>query len=363
MTEPGWTLVWALPNVTFDEPIEVSHVALVPWNDERLLSLSRHHSALEPFRSAFRNEFGTPIQPTFGMLRVDAPFSVKSLTAFGGFRDAVCVSTIVRGQALTLTSKRAQGIAYSDAFDVYPWRLGEQMDGRIFTQTPALIGFHVVEQLQPQSAPALGERSLRSSHIDHQLLKALLERWERCFVNGSEAIEDRRLFRSLEMARAASKTPGGVDATEHHAGRAVALWVSAFEILAHDGRHSDLKSVLSRLSAVQWLSPKLKVQDRKVTKQKIPTNLAGEIYGQLYKARNDFLHGNPVTAETLRLERCRKQVQWFAAPLFRLALTAFLDLRPHTTDDQNWVRYVARNRDQRLAEEAILLADAPAGGP
>ncbi len=66
-----------------------------------------------------------------------------------------------------------------------------------------------------------------------------------------------------------------------------------------------------------------------------------------------------MTAETLKLEKCRKQVQWFAAALFRLALTGFLDLHSDITDDQGWVRYAARTRDQRIAEEAILIADAP----
>ncbi len=245
---PGWTPVWAMPNVTLDEPIEASHAALVPCSDERLREIARRHSALGTFLSAFRDEFGTQIEPTMAMLREDVPASVKTVPAFGGFRDAVCVSAIVRGQGLTLTWKRAQGILHSDAFDFYPWSLSSQFSEHIVAVTPALHGTHDVGQLQAQSAPALGTRSLSSIHIDHPLLKALLARWERCFVSGSEAIEDRRLFRSLEMARAASKMPGGVDATEHHAGRAVALWVSAFEILAHDGRRAELKSVLSLLA-------------------------------------------------------------------------------------------------------------------
>jgi hypothetical protein len=365
MPDPGWTPVWAMPNVTLDEPIEASQAALVNCDDERLRSLARHYPVLETFRTAFRDEFGTSICPTIGMVREDAPQRVKTVTSFGSFRDVVCVSAIVRGQGVTLTTGRPQGIVHSDAFDIYPWFPGQQMDGRISASTPALHGMHVVSQLQPQAAPALGNRSLSSSHIDDPLLKALLARWERCFVSGWEAVEDRRLFRSLEMARAAAKMPGGVDATEHHAGRAVALWVSAFEILVHDGRHADLKSVLSLLGQVNWLAQRLKALDRKVNYRKgtIQTNFAGFIYGQLYKARNDFLHGNPVTPETLRLEKSRKQVQWFAASLFRLALAAFLDIRLlEPANDESWLRYAARTRDQRLAEEAILIADAPEDG-
>ena len=115
--------------------------------------------------------------------------------------------------------------------------------------------------------------------------------------------------------------PGGSDATEYDVGRAVALWVSAFEILAHDGNRADFPRVLSLLGRVQWLKPSLKVQDRQVKIRKgapIQTNLAGVIYERLYRARNDFLHGNPITDKTLRVEKCRKHVHWFAASLFRL---------------------------------------------
>jgi DNA invertase Pin-like site-specific DNA recombinase len=115
MTEPGWTLVWALPNVTFDEPIEVSHVALVPWNDERLLSLSRHHSALEPFRSAFRNEFGTPIQPTFGMLRVDAPGNLAE-TSISEFSSSIDEPTLP-----VANRRRTSGTEISSSFGKIDW--------------------------------------------------------------------------------------------------------------------------------------------------------------------------------------------------------------------------------------------------
>jgi hypothetical protein len=157
--------------------------------------------------------------------------------------------------------------------------------------------------------------------------------------------------------------PGGSDATEHDAGRAVALWVSAFEIVAHNGRHADFQRVLSLLSRVQWLSPKLKAQDR-VVRKGLQTNLAGVIYDRLNTARNHFLHGNPVSAETLTLEKCQKHAHLFAPSLFRMALTAFLDLRfseEVPTDAQGLGRHIAARMEftqaQRISEDAILLAD------
>ncbi len=65
-----------------------------------------------------------------------------------------------------------------------------------------------------------------------------------------------------------------------------------------------------------------------------------------------------MTPETLRLEKCRKQVHWFAASLFRLALTAFLDLRlSGPADDRDGKRFDRNAYEQRLSEDAILIAD------
>jgi hypothetical protein len=144
------------------------------------------------------------------------------------------------------------------------------------------------------------------------------------------------------------------------------LWVSAFEILTYKGKgRSAKKVVLSQLGRVQWLSAKLRVQDRQVKIDKeetLQTNVAGEVYGHLNRVRNDFLHGNPVTPETLKLETCRRSVLFFAAPLFRLALTAFLNLRLlEASNDEDRGRRIAKriafNQPQRFAEDAILMAD------
>jgi hypothetical protein len=208
-----------MPNVTLDETIETSCVALVPCGDDRLREFARLHPPMKTFLNAFRNEFGAPIRPTIGMVREDAPHSVRTVAAFGSFRDAICMSAVAFGRGITLTSKSsAIGIVHSDAFDVYPWFPTPQMDGGIGVFTPAVGGTDVVDQLQPQSAPALGNRALAARQIDEPLLRAILARWEHCFAAGKEAagketVENRRLFRALEMARAASRTPGGSDAS------------------------------------------------------------------------------------------------------------------------------------------------------
>jgi hypothetical protein len=310
---PGWTPECALPNVTLDEPIEASHAALVNGQDERLRQVAARHPGLETFLGAFRDEFGNQICPTIAMVREDAPNGVKTLTALGGFRDAVSVSAIVAGDSVRSPTG---GIIHSDAFDLYPWFPNPRLEGYLGTITPAMVGIHYVKELRPQSAPALGRRSLSLGDMDHPLLEALLARWKHCFADEEYNGKDLRLFRSLEMARAASKVPGGVDANIYDAGRAVALWVSAFEILAHDEQWASLRQVLSLLNQVKWLRRDLRDPERVVfldkrNKNQIQTNTAGEVYAHLNSVRNDFLHGNPVTDQTLRLEKCQKNVMWF----------------------------------------------------
>jgi len=81
------------------------------------------------------------------MLREDAPASVKTVSVFGGFRDAVCVSAIDRTQSPTLTWNRAQGIAHSDAFDVYPWLLGRNNRARLGLSA---LSFQDYKKLNPE---------------------------------------------------------------------------------------------------------------------------------------------------------------------------------------------------------------------
>jgi hypothetical protein len=112
----------------------------------------------------------------------------------------------------------------------------------------------------------------------------------------------------------------------------------------------------------------LKIKDRTVVvgkNKRISTSLAGEVYGHLYRVRNHFLHGNPVTAQTLMLDKCPKHVHLFAASLFRLALTAFLDVYPPkmvadaASEDigRRAAEGIPYRQHQNLAERVILAAD------
>jgi hypothetical protein len=117
----------------------------------------------------------------------------------------------------------------------------------------------------------------------------------------------------------------GLDTTMFSWGRSLGLWVSAFETLVHDGKRADSTRVYDLLRRVPWMTDKLKVLDYALPKGD-KGNLACRIYNQIYDARNAFFHGNEVTVERLYAESGQSLFR-FAAPLFRMALTAIVKLQ------------------------------------
>jgi hypothetical protein len=188
-----------------------------------------------------------------------------------------------------------------------------------------------VSEFHGQSSPLLSISNLRLRDIDWTLFNDLIMRWRRKRSTIEPDWTDIALFRSLDMANAAAKIPAGRDMTEYSAGRTVMNWISAFEALIHPGpdRRVGVFDVYRHLEAIRWAN-------NDCTRPTHPAYSAGRppqdrilacwIYGELFKARNDFAHGNPVDADRLKLPSGR-YLHYYAAPLYRMALTGFLDLR------------------------------------
>ena len=133
------------------------------------------------------------------------------------------------------------------------------------------------------------------------------------------------------MANQASRLPAGIDTTFYDVGRSIALWVSAFEILAHPGTgKSGLGPVYDLLENVAWEFPRSRHRRYKAYQMGKGTTprrpLSCWIYGEMYRTRNDFLHGNPVSQNQLIVKSSNRNLFQYAAPLYRLALTEFLPL-------------------------------------
>jgi hypothetical protein len=156
-------------------------------------------------------------------------------------------------------------------------------------------------------------------------------RFKRRFTTEKPEWSDMALFRSLNTANAAAQLPSHGDSTHYDAGRAISLWVSAFEILAHpEEGHSGLLKVYELLEKASWHLTACREARHPCmapAHARKPRILACAIYSRMNRARNDYLHGNKVSDVQLVIMPSQRFLLDYAPVLYRMALTAFLDLR------------------------------------
>jgi len=322
--------MFALPHIDLEEPVEVPGMAIVSLRDERLQLLAKKHRRFAMYMRRFKTEFGLQIWPSILIRENSSPEQYRSVEALAGFRDALAASTIPYSWAHVLQFETTIGILYANWFSFYPWMVDAKYEG-IIMNSMAQLGYHEVKALKAQTMPGFSHQPLKSRMIDKPLLKALLNRWQQRFNAETPVREDIALFRSLNMALSAAMLPGNVEVTIYDIGKAIALWVSAFEILAHPGSsNSGFQQVYQLLEKATWnLSDcNQPIYEPYGYRTEQPKRLLPVwLYGELNRARNDFLHGNAITGSRLIVSPGKRPLHLYAAPLFRMALTAFLDLR------------------------------------
>src|SRR5262249_38605548 len=144
--------------------------------------------------------------------------------------------------------------------------------------------------------------------------------------------------------------------------------ISAFEILAHPGEgRSGLFAVYELFENVRWGLSDCSQPIHEVYGDRARRRiLACWVYGMIHKARNDFLHGNPVTHETLIVPQSKPHLLQFAPILYRLALTGFLRLEwqgdpPHfkgdSTEYEAWFSFRHTQSDFEAGLATILVTE------
>jgi hypothetical protein len=365
-----WTPVFVLPNIPLETAIGCEIAALAPAHDRRVAALKRAHPSFRRFLNRFADNFGQKFEPSVLILDTAAPPIFRDVTALASLRDLIALSAVTHSRALELRHPRGHRVLFGEAFAIYPWMLDRHYEDMIGS-TPAILGTHELSRFEGQSSPAMFRTSLGESDIDQPLLAALLTRWRRRYEAAQPAWEDVALMRSLNMAYHASLLPAGTDTTFYDVGRVVSLWVSAFEILVHPGGsgQANRDKVFEMIERAPWAIPESgQLGHDTGGKTKVKRTLASWLYQVLYECRNDFLHGNPVERSNLLLATPQRTIFEYAAPLYRIALTAFLPLTygvpmPSAQDTRAFGAYIADRMDfmgpQKSAEEALLTATRP----
>jgi hypothetical protein len=323
--------MFALPNIALEEAIEIDGVALASISDMRIRELANEHENFASYLESFRSEFGYRLSPSVIIRRDDTRELYRSVEALSGFRDAIALSVVPYAWATYLRFGNLPDITYSDWFSIYPWMLDKNYQYVVMNSMGTGLGLNEVKELRPQSTPGIVHRPLVRRDVDRPLLAALLRRWQQRYQTLTPTWEDTALFRSLNMANAASKIPASADGTNYDVGRSVGLWVSAFEVLVHNGKDkSGLFKVYENFNKPQWNLTKCKEKKYEPyghQEGQSHRNLACWIYGKIHKARNHFFHGNPVTVDTLLMPESRRFLLQYAPVLYRMALTGVLNLK------------------------------------
>lgn len=364
--------VWALPNITLDEPLEGQWTALVPAHDTRVQELVGEYPNFRTFMSRFRNSHGEPIEPALIIQQRNAPEGLATADAIASFRDVAVASTVPRAIALHTVKGRSLGLVpYSNFFWIYPWMIDRNYEHMI-ALTPAIRALHDVEALYAHSSTEVSPGALRRRRLDEPLLQKLLDRWEDRYRTNRPSWENIALFRSLNIANQSCLIPGGRDVVMQDYGRLTGLWVVAFETLLHPGEHGQVgkQQVFELLERIPWVDKncghrRYVVRERHRARKR---NMACWLYDQINKCRNDFFHGNPVNFKSLVLPKSGRLMVNHAASLYRLALTAFLDLTwnepiPNEEDLEELIEHHARRGEvqsaQSLHEKALTLCRVP----
>jgi hypothetical protein len=365
-----WAPGYILPNISVDEPFESSHYALVSCNDPRAIAIRRAHSEFDTFIRRFHDEFGHQVAPAVLFVQEGDP-DLIGIEQASGFRDAVALSCVCKARALRLVYPHSRAFQFSSWFDFHPWMTSTNYAG-IVGSSPAFRDSNEAKNFHGHQDASVPHTQVSSSDADNTLLPALLGMWDRRFITHPNAWRSIALFRSLNMAYAASQLPSGPDMTHYALGRSVGLWISAFEILVHPGQNGDVgyRAIYELLRDVEWRDPDLTVESHVAYagRNKIaPNTLPCWIYGELFRARNDFLHGKPIALDRLVVQSSGQNLYNFAAPLYRAALTAFLGLKkygPHPQSNDAIAKAISSgvdfNHDQMLIERALMRVFKPA---
>lgn len=354
-----WQLFFVLNNLAIREPFASEFIAICGPKDARVRAFLASHPSAASLMSGFKDIRGNAVDVSALMIRDDAPEAYKTAEAIYGFRNVYAICSIAAGLQEQMRHHANFCTTWSTYFDFYPVTLDKNNDALV-TNSLAVHGWDEAVTFQGQPAPEIVNHSSLQPQPDPMLREPLLDAWRRHVENLTTNRKLTVLFRSLEVAYQAAALPRSSSMFEH--GSLVALWVSAIETLAHPPKaNANLGTVLDLLDAGAWHDKRLRGRRYVIpyAKQKTRRRFIGTLYRELYKARNDFLHGNVVSVKRLfPFKRADlPPLPRSAALVYKAALLAFLEpLRDKRMTSKATAATFTNAWERRLFEECVLMA-------
>lgn len=358
-----WDFLYLMPHVAFDESVESEFLALVKGSDTRLSEIAAAYPAVQRLLKNMRGQFGESIRPGALLIRADAPSAVD-YPAVAAFRNVVAMSSMIDAWINQLAGGNGLSPWWSDFFDFYP--ITATSDGNdLIGRSAAVLSMHSPDKFSGQKAAHLPDTQMFTFALDRTVFEGCMQVWSRKYIRRRRERLSTKLFRSLEVAYHAMRLPsiGKRDISIHDVGVGVGLWVSALEIISRpDTGDVNRGHVMTLLSQFKWDTSSLRANRFQVSnrsgmpmRDSVGTirkfNFIQKLYAELYRARNDFLHGNPVNISKLfrRGATGGPSLLQCGPLIYRAALIAFLQLR----QDEELEQYALRRPFERRYEEAV----------
>jgi hypothetical protein len=295
-----WGLLYVLPNLVIERTFENEFLAIVPYNDLRLIHMCKDDQYLTTYLANFCDHRRKPIKPTVMIAKKNALIEAVSIEAVTSFRNIVALSilplewsTIRYGE-----SDYSPDYRWSDSFDFYPVTY---YDDRVFINEPGYRSFSSkgVEIYGSIAPHVYRPHHARNLLVDEAIYNTLVKCWHTHFIDNNNDSALLALFRSLELAYHALASPRKNNSSIYDLGISITLWVSAIETIIY-ALHNEAqrKDVSKLLGTYTWENHKLNKQAWNY--KGYSQNLIQRAYNYLFDLRNRFSHGDPVVLEMLR---------------------------------------------------------------
>lgn len=324
-----WRIINIIPNIKVNLSIGNKYIAIAPYDDPRIQELISEFPLYNVAFNGFIDDHNRKIYPPALIVSDEIPDSSLKVETIVAFRNIVAISSICLGWS-HLNPYNVFAPLYSDTFDFYPIKFG--IDGSFVTHTPATTALRSSKSpLIATTFRGVPVMNIVQTSLDKDIFAPLIEVWIKLFIHPRKNTYNLvMLFRSLEAVYRALSMPRKNEATINDFGSLTGEWISAFEILAHPYKKNvRIEHVLSLLSDYPHKNTIMfgKRYKDKVAGKKRQLNLLEKLYVKLYSVRHDFLHGNKISQKILKIlknEGLHNNVFYISAPLYRIALYAFL---------------------------------------
>ncbi len=356
-----WSLIYVLPNLKIKDPFETEFVAIVPNNDPRLIEITSSNRLAKLLLDGFATETGKKVNPCGLILRDDAPGTAQNQNAIVDFRNALSISSLIPALARAIRNDNVFEPPCADYYDFYPVTLTKRGDGFITSTPTSLTLWSKPKDFRGSTYAHISVNDHIIAVPDELVAERLINEWKRRYIKpGADTWKSRVLFRSMRVAYNALLTPYR-SGTVFEYGISLCLWVSAFEILLQKRRgRVGYHDIVKFLGERKWGNGPLDARRYRISLkgQVIRGNVAQKMYVELYRARNDFLHGNPVSDKSLYpwANKAKPPLFLLAPVLYGVALDLFIP----QTKAKNKLKQIGLALRRRFAEavyvDALLCA-------